>query len=273
MTVPGIPTEAIISAAREVGDAALGQWRHLRRGGPLDQWTKADASLVCEVDIETDRRLKAMLAAIDPEAGWLSEETADDPARLGRDRIWCVDPIDGTRDFLRGRDGWAVSIALIDRCQPVFGVLYAPARDQLWVGQHGRGASLNGFGVRAGDRVSLSGARVPTTALPAIDQDLAMVHQPNSIALRIAMVANDEADLLTTLRWGYEWDIAAAALIAQEAGARVTDAFGERLRFNKRRAEAFGVIACVPGIHDAVVSRLADRAGIAAVRVDDAGNA
>ena len=80
------------------------------------------------------------------------------------------------------------------------------------------------------------------------------------------MVANDQADLLTTLRWGFEWDIAAAALIAREAGATVTDAFGERLRFNKRRAEAFGVIACVPGIHGAVVERLAERADIAVVR-------
>lgn len=266
MALFDIPTEAIISAAREVGDAALGKWRSLRGGGPLDQWTKADASLVCEVDIETDQRLKAMLAAIDPEAGWLSEETADDSARLGCERIWCVDPIDGTRDFLRGREGWAVSIALIDRCQPVFGVLYAPARDELWVGHHGRGASLNGMTVRAGRRDSLSGARVPTTSLPPLDQDLTMVHQPNSIALRIAMVANDQADLLTTLRWGFEWDIAAAALIAREAGATVTDAFGERLRFNKRRAEAFGVIACVPGIHGAVVERLAERADIAVVR-------
>ena len=266
MDQASIPTEAIISAAREVGDAALGQWRHLRRGGPLDQWTKADASLVCEVDIETDRRLKAMLAAIDPEAGWLSEETADDSVRLACERIWCVDPIDGTRDFLRGREGWAVSIALIDRCRPIFGVLYAPARDELWVGQRGRGASLNGYSVAAGNRMSLTGARVPTTALPASDIDLTMVHQPNSIALRIAMVANDQADLLTTLRWGFEWDIAAAALIAQEAGATVTDAFGGQLRFNKTRAEAFGVIACVPGIHGAVVARLAERAEAAAVR-------
>ena len=261
-----IPAEAIISAAREVGDAALGQWRHLRSGGDLDQWSKADASLVCEVDIETDRRLKAMLGAIDPDAGWLSEETADASDRLARRRIWCVDPIDGTRDFLRGRPGWAVSIALIDNGQPVFGVLYAPARDELWVGQAGGGASMNGESVRAGSRNTLTGARVPANDLPKSDRDLAMVFQPNSIALRMAMVASDQADLVATLRWGYEWDIAAAALIAEEAGATVTDALGRTLRFNSTKGEMFGVLACAPGIHGAAVERLASRAASAVVR-------
>ncbi len=260
MTSLAIPAEAIISAAREVGDAALGQWRHLNSGGNLDQWSKADQSLVCEVDIETDRRLKAMLGAIDGDAGWLSEETADKPDRLSRRRIWCVDPIDGTRDFLRGRRGWAVSIALVEDGQPVFGVLYAPARDELWVGQVGRGAQLNGGAICAGERLVLAGARVPATSLPRRDSDLAMVEQPNSIALRMAMVASNAADLVATLRWGFEWDIAAAALIVSEAGALVSDAFGQPLAFNTRRAQAFGVIACVPGIHTQVVERLSDRA-------------
>lgn len=255
-----IPAEAIISAAREVGDAALGQWRHLRGGGALEQWSKADESLVCEVDIETDRRLRAMLAAIDGEAGWLSEETADNADRLSRSRIWCVDPIDGTRDFLRGRDGWAVSIALVEDGQPIFGVLYAPARDELWVASAGGGAQLNGNSVAAGNRRALSGARVPATSLPRVDSDLTLVPQPNSIALRMAMVASDAADLVATLRWGFEWDIAAAALIVQEAGALVTDAFGAALAFNTVKARAFGMIAAVPGIHAEVVARLADRA-------------
>ncbi|MEQ1687479.1 MAG: 3'(2'),5'-bisphosphate nucleotidase CysQ [Sphingopyxis sp.] len=252
--------EAIISAAREVGDAALGTWRHLRDGGRVDQWLKADESLVSEVDIETDRRLKAILGALDGEAGWLSEETADHPERLSRRRIWCVDPIDGTRDFLRGRPGWAVSIALVDAGQPVLGVLYAPAHDELWVATRGGGASLNGSSVTAGNRLSLSGARVPASSLPKVDADLSMVHQPNSIALRMAMVANDSADLVATLRWGFEWDVAAAALIVGEAGARVSDAFGADLAFNTPRAQAFGVIACVPGIHGQVVERLSARA-------------
>lgn len=255
-----IPAEAVISAAREVGDAALRRWRHLRDGGVLDQWEKADRTMVSEVDMEVDRRLKAMLGAIDPAAGWLSEETADNAGRLSCRRLWCVDPIDGTRDFLRGRPGWAVSIALIEDGAPVFGVLYAPARDELWRAEAGQGASCNGVNLRSGNRMSLSGARVPATSLPSVDSDLVLVHQPNSIALRMAMVASDAADLVATLRWGFEWDIAAAALIASEAGAVVTDAFGAPLRFNTERAQAFGVIACVPGIHGQVVERLSERA-------------
>jgi myo-inositol-1(or 4)-monophosphatase len=250
----------VISAAREVGDAALRKWRHLRGGGALDQWTKSDESLVCEVDIETDRRLHAILSALDDEAGWLSEETADNAGRLTQQRIWCVDPIDGTRDFLRGRPGWAVSIALVDAGEPVIGVLYAPARDELWVAQKGSGASLNGRTIHCGNRDQLAGARVPAMQLSKIDADLTMVEQPNSIALRMAMVADDRADLVATLRWGNEWDIAAAAIIGWEAGASVTDAFGQPLRFNKAKADAFGVIASTPGIHSQAVDRLSERA-------------
>ena len=74
------------------------------------------------------------------------------------------------------------------------------------------------------------------------------------------MVAADEADLVATLRWGNEWDIGAAALIAREAGAAVTDAFGQPLAYNKRDPRAFGVLACAPAIHAAAVERLAGRA-------------
>jgi myo-inositol-1(or 4)-monophosphatase len=96
--------------------------------------------------------------------------------------------------------------------------------------------------------------------MPPEDDDLVMVDQPNSIALRMAMVAADEADLVATLRWGFEWDIGAAALIAREAGAAVTDAFGAPLNYNKRDPRAFGVLVTAPAIHAAAVARLAGRA-------------
>ena len=103
-------------------------------------------------------------------------------------------------------------------------------------------------------------ARVPADMLPKVDHDLTMVDKPNSIALRIAMVAANEADLLATLRWGFEWDIAAACLIAREAGAAVSDAFGAPFDFNKRDPRAFGLLVTAPAIHAAAVERLADRA-------------
>lgn len=260
MGEPALNHELIIAAAREVGDMALARWPGTSGAAAIKVWDKACATPVSEIDLAVDARLKAMLGEIAPDAGWLSEETADDPARLQCRRMWCVDPIDGTRDYVRGRSGWCVSIALVDSGLPVFGVLYAPARDQLWVAQAGKGASLNGDSLTASTRKAFAGARVPAADLPKIDRDLTKVEQPNSIALRIAMVAADQADLVATLRWGYEWDVAAAALIAQEAGATVTDAFGQPLRFNTPRAQAFGVVACSPFIHDAVVERLADRA-------------
>jgi len=262
--VPGVNLEAVVAATREVGDMALARWRGEGKG--VTVWDKSPNNPVSDVDLAVDARLKAVLGAIAPDAGWLSEETADNPARLACRAMWCVDPIDGTRDFIRGRPGWAVSVALVVAGAPVLGVLYAPARDELWVAERGTGATRNGVDLSASKRGSFSGARVPADALPRIDSDLVMVAKPNSIALRIAMVAADEADLVATLRWGFEWDVAAAALIASEAGAWVSDAFGDPLVFNTPRAQAFGVIACAPAIHSSVVERLAERAGEIAPR-------
>jgi len=102
--------------------------------------------------------------------------------------------------------------------------------------------------------------------LPKADMDLVTVHKPNSIALRIAMVAADEADLVATLRWGHEWDIAAAALLTEEAGGVVTDAHGRPLRFNSTKGEAFGVLATGAPLHSAAVARLSERAERLSVR-------
>ncbi|SKB72647.1 inositol monophosphatase family protein [Sphingopyxis flava] len=256
--MPGRNLEAVIAATREVGDMAMARWRG--EGQAIDVWHKSHDNPVSDVDLAVDARLKAVLGAMVPEAGWLSEETADSDARLSRRAMWCVDPIDGTRDFIRGRPGWAVSVALVVDGTPELGVLYAPALDELWVAQRGEGAQLNGEPLCASRRTQFGGARVPADNLPKIDRDLIMVTKPNSIALRMALVADDRADLVATLRWGFEWDVAAAALIASEAGATVTDAFGAPLVFNTPRAQAFGVIACAPGIHDAAVARLHDRA-------------
>lgn len=234
---------------------AFARWRTDFR-----RWEKEPGSPVCEVDLDVDRMLRARLQALLPEAGWLSEETADAPDRLGRARVWVVDPIDGTRDYIRGRAGWCVSVALVEHGRPVLGVLEAPARGERWRAALGEGAWRGDARLRAGDRAELSGARVPADALPRSERDFLVVTKPNSIALRIAMVAADEADLVATRRWGNEWDIAAAVLIAAEAGAGVSDALGGALLFNKPDPQAFGVLVSAPAIHQAAVARLADRA-------------
>ena len=253
--------EAVAAIAAEAGALALAQWRT-----DFARWEKVPGHPVCQVDLDVNALLRTRLEALLPDAGWLSEETVDNPERLGFDRVWVVDPIDGTRDYLRTRPGWAVSIALVEHGQPVIGVLDAPARGEVWIAERGKGAWRNGERLAVATRDVLPGARVPADSLPKVDQDLVMVDKPNSIALRVAMVGANEADLVATLRWGFEWDIAAAALIAQEAGATVTDALGHPLRYNSTRGEAFGVLASAPGIHAAAVERLASRAATAIVR-------
>jgi myo-inositol-1(or 4)-monophosphatase len=215
---------------------------------------------VCDADLAVDAMLKERLGAIVPVAGWLSEETADDPARLKASMLWLVDPIDGTRDYVRGRKGWCVSVALIAGGLPLFAVMAAPATDQLWVAKANQGVRCNNKILRAATRDEFAGARVPTDELPKIDLDLVKVEKPNSIAMRMTMVACDRADLVATLRWGNEWDIAAAHLVAQEAGAVVSDALGGVIRYNKPEPLDFGLICCAQGIHAEAVERLAGRA-------------
>ncbi len=259
--MPDTLLDAVSAIAAEVGAMAHASWR-----GDFKYWDKVPGSPVCDIDLAADALLRERLMALDPEAGWLSEETVDSAERLNCVRVWVVDPIDGTRDYVRGREGWAVSIALVEGGRPVIGVLDAPARGEHWRAQAGRGAYLNGEPIRASVRASLPGARVPADVLARADADLVTVGKPNSIALRIAMVAADRADLLATLRWGNEWDIAAAALIAQEAGAVVTDAMGRPLRYNSTKGEQFGVLATAPAIHADAVERLSARAARAIVR-------
>lgn len=252
--------EAIV---REAGRIALAGWPG--DGHDLDHWEKSPGNPVCAIDLDVDSFLKKELHALLPAAGWLSEETADAPARVHDSLVWLVDPVDGTRDFIGGRDGWAVSVALVNARRPLLGYLFAPARrreegGEFWFAESGKGSWRNGARLAASRRESLAGARVPTRKLAPEDADLEMVHQPNSIALRMAMVAANEADLLASVRWGYEWDIAAAGLIAQEAGAEVTDAFGRPLNYNKYDPRAFGVLCTSAVIHGEAVRRLADRA-------------
>ena len=253
-----IDSDRLEEIVREAGRIAHGQWPGA--GHEVESWEKEPGSPVCAADLEVDAFLKRELGALLPAAGWLSEETADDPSRLGKGLIWLVDPVDGTRDFVRGRPGWAVSVALISSGRPLIGMLSAPARGEEWIAVAGQGALCNGEVLSASTREAFPGARVPVDALPKEDRDLSVVYQPNSIALRIAMVAADEADLVATLRWGFEWDIAAATLIAREAGAEVTDAFGQPLAYNKRDPRAFGLLVSSPMIHGAAVERLAARA-------------
>ena len=249
--------EAII---RKAGSIALAGWPG--DGHALEVWEKQPGDPVSEADLAVDAYLKRELTALLPSAGWLSEETADAPHRMDGSLVWLVDPIDGTRDYIRGRDGWAISVALVSASRPLLGYLYAPSRardeeGEFWHGEAGKGSWRNGARLCASNREQLVGARMPLARDVRPIEDFTKVSQPNSIALRMAMVAADEADIVVTMKWGFEWDLAAAALIAREAGAAVTDAFGQPLNYNKRDPRAFGVLATSPAIHAAAVERMA----------------
>ena len=253
-----IDSERLEEIVREAGQIAFASWPGA--GHQVESWEKAPGNPVCAADLEVNAFLKSELSALLPAAGWLSEETADNADRLDKGLIWLVDPIDGTRDFVRGRRGWAVSVALVSAGRPLIGLLAAPAREEFWAAVAGQGAVRNGRPLLASRRRSFPGARVPADHLAKDDADLTLVEKPNAIALRVAMVAADEADLVATLRWGFEWDIAAATLIAREAGAAVSDAFGQPLTYNKHDPRAFGLLVSAPDIHADAVARLADRA-------------
>ena len=243
---------------REAGRIAMNSWPGA--GNTVRSWEKSKGDPVCEADLEVDAFLRRELSALLPSAGWLSEETADAADRLTDRLVWVVDPIDGTRDYLRGRTGWAVSVALVSSGRSLIACLESPPRGESWQATAGKGATRNGKPLSASTRTDFEGARVPAADLSKNDRMLVAVDQPNGIALRAAMVAAGGADLLATMRWGYEWDIAAASLIAREAGAAVSDIFGQPLGYNKRDPRSFGLLVCAPRIHQAAIDHFGPRA-------------
>ncbi len=247
--------EDIIDVAHQAGQFALSKWRE---GDTPDAkiWDKSADHPVCDIDIAVDRFLKIKLQQLYPMAGWLSEETADDAERLGHRYNWSVDPIDGTRDYIAGKTGWCVSIAFLDGDKPILAVLAAPAEDALFSASMGGGAFRNGRKLWASKRQIMKGARIPADKLFKDDNLLTLVPKPNSIALRMAMVACDAADVLASVRMGNEWDIVAAHLIASEAGAFVSDAYGKAIKYNKSKPIDFGMICCAPALKDDVMERI-----------------
>ena len=248
----------ILAIADEAGALAMADWAE---GRPArKQWEKLPGQPVSEADLAVDALLRARLGMLLPEAAWLSEESVESPGRSDAEFAWVVDPIDGTRDFVRGRTGWSVSVALVERGTVTAGVLIAPARGERWWSVRGQGAFRNGARLAVGGQDRLEGARVPLDDLRRVDMPYALVPKPNSIALRMAMVAADEADLVAGLRRGAEWDIAAASLIAQEAGATVSDVLGDPIVYNKPDPHVIGMLCAVPALHAAALKRLRKQA-------------
>lgn len=245
--------DRVIAIAKEGGALAMQQWQLGKKADKT--WEKSPGQIVSDADIAVDNFLREELQKLVPEAGWLSEETHIDQSGAGEDLTWVVDPIDGTKDFVKGKTGWCVSVALVQNDAPIFGVLDAPAMQETWVAKAGERSELNGRTLVASQRTEYEGARVPAEELPP-ELKMTAVHKPNSIALRMAMVGDDRADVVASTRWGHEWDIAAAHVIATEAGASVSSAMGETLSYNGTHGKALGVICCSRHLHPQAVQRV-----------------
>lgn len=257
--MPERDLDLLLEAARAAGEVALGY-----TGKTAKRWEKPDgAGPVTEADIAVNLMLEKHLRAARPDYGWLSEESDDGKARLDHERVFIIDPIDGTRSFADGSDIWAHSIAIVENGEPIAAVIYLPARSKMFSAARGTGAFLNGGPIRVAGRRDIAGAEILATR-PNMDAshwrrstppDIRRSHRP-SLAYRMALVAQGKFDAMLTLRPAWEWDIAAGDLILREAGAVVTDRRGNPLQFNNAHPAQDGVVAANPAIHSQFLAAL-----------------
>jgi len=228
-------------------------------------WEKSDdAGPVTEADLAVNTYLEGVLRTERPDYGWLSEETEDDCKRLEKSRVFVIDPIDGTRAFIAGRDMWAHSIALVEDGVPVAGVVYLPVMDLMFEATIGGGARLNGQPITPSGVSDLDAANVLTAKVSAKPEHWKdgtspeyTSHFRSSLAYRMALIANGEFDAMLTLRGTWEWDIAAGALLVSEAGGLVSDRRGNALQFNNAKPMVDGVLAAPATLHKTLLSKLA----------------
>jgi myo-inositol-1(or 4)-monophosphatase len=232
--------ERLAAAVRDAGEVALKYFR-----GQVKSWTKGKGdSPVTEADIASNDLLRERLLA--PGDGWLSEESENDPSRLDARRVWVVDPIDGTRAYIGGREDWSISAALVEAGRPVAAALYAPATDELFLAMAGGGATRNDAPIRASDGGGVDGTRLagPQRMLERIAARapaLVVVPRIHSLALRLVRVAQGEIDAAVAGGSGHDWDLAAADLLVHEAGGMMTALDGKPLVYN-RPAPVHGVL-------------------------------
>jgi len=216
---------------------------------------KKDGTQVSEADHAANDCLHDILMGNRPDYGWLSEETTDDLDRLSKDRLWIIDPIDGTRAFLDHKPEWAVSAALAVNGRAEIGIVFNPAKDEWYEAVIGRGASLNGKKIITSDHNTLENARF-VGSKSFLKKDIwpspwPPVHSrwANSIAYRLALVASAEADATLTHTPKNEWDMAASALIVEEAGGKVTTFDGTPLAYNAENPKFPNILAAGKELH------------------------
>lgn len=247
----------IVEAAHEAGALA----RELRTAG-LETAYKEGDSPVTNADLATDALIKRRLTGARPDYGWLSEETADDPARRSRRRLFVVDPIDGTRAFMKGRPWWAVSVAVVEGDRPIAGVVFAPDLDETFSAQIGQGARLNDRPIRASECSLVEGCGMvgdprmfahPSWPRPWPEM---RIEARNSTAYRLCAIANGTFDATMALVAKFDWDLAAADLIAREAGAFVGDHLGRPFTYNGLKPAQPSLVCAAPRLAPLILERV-----------------
>lgn len=223
----------LADVVQEAGALGLAMFRT-----ELKMWTKGASSPVSEADIAVNDLIEKRLKAATPDYGWLSEESVDDPSRLGKRLVWIIDPIDGTRGYLAGREDWCVSAALVDGEAPLIAAVFAPSTKEFFFAVRGQGATRNGEPIQAGDGTSLDFSRIAgpkplVERLARPSEDVKLYPRIGSLALRLCRVAHGGLDAAFAGGQSRDWDLAAADLIVHEANGRMTALGGESILYNR----------------------------------------
>lgn len=230
--------DTLVEAARAAGEIARSYFRPGEKTVARIH-KKADGSPVTEADLAANLFLEKRLRQLMPDAGWLSEESADPPGRMEHDFVLVVDPIDGTRSFSAGDPVWAVSLALVHRQRPVIGVVHAPALNETYVAVKDFGARLNGRPIAVSRHPQFDAATQVAGPLGFAQRlrksglDFELVPRIPSLAVRISKVAAGALDVALISANAQDWDLAACDLVVTEAGGRLINVRGAQPLYNR----------------------------------------
>ena len=248
--------QSALDAAREV----LTQFTP----GAIEAEYKSGHDPVTEADRQVDDVLRQHL--LRPGEGWLSEESVDDLTRLDKRRVWVVDPLDGTREFVSGIPEFCVSVAMVEDHKPVAGGICNPATGETFIGSLETGVLYNGKPATTSQASSLQRATVLASRSEVKrgeweqfkEAPFEVVHM-GSVAYKLARVAAGLADITFTLCPKHEWDVAAGAALVLSGGGWVQTLEGTELRCNNRQPLLSGLIACAPRLRHELLALLESR--------------